>query len=808
MKNYKKALLAISVLATFPLMAATSDDKTIYVTTFDDEDGENANACSLREALTAAYENKAYGGCSAGKTAASVTDIIQLQAGVYQITKPLTPRSLVSIYGAAATNWDEKDLITGTYPKRTALNSTIQGNGSFGLIDTTAGKATLTLNNLRLTQGKSTRGGAIQTGGALYLNRVVIDNSLATESGGAIYLAGINSAVGITDSVFSENQAPTGAVLGMSCLDNLVFTKRTITLTNSSVIKNGGTSSKSILSFCGEPTIELNANTIAENTVSNNASDGGSIIKFTGDSLPNNNSSSILSNSSSLSLISNTIVNNTAYSNFLYDSIGSKTLKYNLLAYNQGYSCRYLLGELAEGATASLSLSYNALAKSSNSDGYCYMPYDTLKDENTNTVDLSNIAQASVLTGLQAATDVTAFMPMYFLQSNTSNPLVNLGDTSAACSSEDQRGITRLADSLQLLETNNNSCDIGATELVRLSASDLSNTNSSQIALIDGFTEQKDFYQNLLDDKSTQAEFLTYYKIQRDLYAQKIIDYKTAQKYRQVYFDVFANSVPQEIQNNDGSRVIQQFSADLYTVKAEVLGTGQDVFSSGNVNNLPSENDPALRCEWNSTLQQLVMYRTDDEQSAAGDYSYCKYTIQLKSDPSIQSVGLAQASFVNIAPIAVDDEYSMKYGTDQQVDLDVLANDHDNGDGSSDQINYPAGKKAFYVYPDGVSAPIKFGTIDSNLTIVAEYSRACPDESGAMCYGGKILIKPKNSYNKFNYSITYEFFDADAKLSNTATVKLISTESSSASNSGGGSLGWLSVLALMGMAAARRYRKT
>ncbi|MFU8925438.1 CSLREA domain-containing protein [Acinetobacter puyangensis] len=807
MKNYKKALLAISVLATFPLLAATSDDTVIYVTTFDDEDGENANACSLREALTAAYQNKAYGGCSAGKTTASVTDIIQLKAGIYQISRPLTPRSLVSIYGDAATNWDEKDLITGTYPKRTTLNTTIQGNGSFGLIDTTAGKATLTLNNLRLTQGKSTRGGAIQTGGALYLNRVVIDNSSATENGGAIYLSGINSAVGITDSTFSDNQAPMGAVLGMSCLDNLVFTKRTITLTNSSVIKNGDTSGKSILEFCGEPKLELNANTIAENTVSSNASAGGSIIKFTGDSLPNNNSSSILSNSSSLSLISNTIVNNTAYSTFLYDSIAAKTLKYNLLAYNQGYSCRYLLGELAETATANLRLSYNALVKSSNSAGYCDMPHDTLKDENTKTIDLSGVAQASVMTGLQAATDVTAFMPMYFLQGHATNPLINVSGSNAECTSVDQRGVTRLVDSLQLLETNNNSCDIGATELVRLSASDLSNTNSSQIALIDSLTKDKDYYQNLIDDKNTQSEFLTFYKIQRDLYAQKIIDYKAVQKYRQVYFDVFANSVPQEIQNNDGSRVIQQFSADLYTVKTEALGTGQDVFLSGNVNNLPSENDPELRCEWDSTLQQLVMYRTDDKQSAAGDYSYCKYTIQLKSDSSIQSVGLVQASFVNIAPIAVNDAYTMQYGTNQQVDLDVLANDHDNGDGSSDQINYPAGKKAFYVYPDGVSAPIKFGSIDNNLTIVAEHTRACPDESGAMCYGGKISIKPKSSFNVFNYSITYEFFDADAKLSNTATVKLISTESGKSNNSGGGSLGWLSVLALMGMAAVRNYRK-
>ena len=50
MKNYKKALLATMVIAAMPLLAATSNTP-INVTTFDDEDGDNLNACSLREAL-------------------------------------------------------------------------------------------------------------------------------------------------------------------------------------------------------------------------------------------------------------------------------------------------------------------------------------------------------------------------------------------------------------------------------------------------------------------------------------------------------------------------------------------------------------------------------------------------------------------------------------------------------------------------------------------------------------------------------------------------------------------------------------
>ena len=60
MKNYKKALLGVMIVSAMSLMAA--EDRTIYVTTFADENGENPDKCSLREALVAAKQNKAFGG--------------------------------------------------------------------------------------------------------------------------------------------------------------------------------------------------------------------------------------------------------------------------------------------------------------------------------------------------------------------------------------------------------------------------------------------------------------------------------------------------------------------------------------------------------------------------------------------------------------------------------------------------------------------------------------------------------------------------------------------------------------------------
>lgn len=87
MKNYKKGILALAILSTMSLMAA--DDKTIYVTTFDDEDGENTAKCSLREAVTAAATHQAYGGCPIGQTSTSMTNVIQLEEGEYKLTREL-----------------------------------------------------------------------------------------------------------------------------------------------------------------------------------------------------------------------------------------------------------------------------------------------------------------------------------------------------------------------------------------------------------------------------------------------------------------------------------------------------------------------------------------------------------------------------------------------------------------------------------------------------------------------------------------------------------------------------------------------
>lgn len=810
MKNYKKALLALSIVATLPLMAATEDD-TIYVTTFADEDGENNNACSLREAITTAADNRPYGGCKVGQTSPDVTDRIQLEAGVYVLESSLTPSSLVNILGASPTDWGDKDIITGDYPKRLPMQTTIQGDDSFTLFDTTIGKSSLTLQSVRLENGRATRGGTIKAGSAVSLIQVEIKNSSADE-GGAIYLSGKNTNLDVTNSVFEDNVATRGAVVAMSCLDSLTFTSRTISIKGSSIVNNGSASTQSVIEACGDPDLSLTINTIAENNASTT---NGSIIKFTGDSFAAEGGNTKLSTNSKLTMLSNTIVDNTAYSTYLYDAFGSKTLGYNILAFNNGQSCRYLVGALPDEQRLGFNTHRNGIMQSATSSSYCQLPYEVLDDETSK--DLSNVSQSTVMSDLQPAGEPTAYLPMYFLRDYDANPLVNVDEKNSACEQTDQRGLDRLAQNILILdnedEASSNTCDIGSTELTRLSANDLVSTNVSQVNALDGFERELEFFEDLIADEETEQRFIEYYEQRRDFFEKRIRDYTESLRYRQAYFDIFATSIPAEITEN-GQRQIKHFDEGLYNVKAESLGLlNEDVFARNSIENLPAVgSDANLKCVWNSDLQAVLMYRTDFTSNStpqAGDYNYCRYTISLKSDPSIRSVGLLQATFTNIAPIANNDAYTLKWGTEQRVKVNLLENDSDDGDGTSDQVGFPTGKKSFWVDDEtNISAPIKFGDIDSSLVIDAEHRVLCPDDSREWCYGGDIYIKPKNSFNKFNYTLEYQVFDDDSTISNTAEIELTSTATTSDdTRGGGGSLGVFAVLGLAGLALWRRRVK-
>lgn len=820
MKNYKKGLLALSILAFMPMTIAyaAQADERIRVTTFLDENGENPAACSLREAITAAEYNQPFGGCSAGKLHTSITDTILLEKGEYVLTRSLKPASQINIQGGEMVNWSEKDAVTGEYPARLQATTSIKGNGTFPLFDTSIGKTSVTLNNLALLNGGGRKGGAILAGGSIYLNQVEIKNSIATEVGGAIYLAGVGSSLQANDSIFDGNQAPKGAVLAMSCIDNLTFTQRDIEINRSSILKNGTANTQHVIELCGNPAVNLLNNTITQNTAN---AQTGSILKYTADSRPNTNEHSILSSVSTFLLQNNTIINNTAHTTFLYDSIGIKTLSYNILAYNQGQSCRHLLGPVTDKSKVNVGFGFNAVNKVKTSIDYCDLPYPDEKDKDDDdkidtTIDLSKVAQSNVLMPLQISSKFSSYMPVYFLKQITDNPLIDIAK-AVSCAEVDQRKKVRVSETDLLLEEKEETCDVGAIEQTKLRASDIKEPNISQIRLIDGFIAERDFFKNLIDDPNVNKEHLGYYKIRHQEFLNDIEKYPKTFRYRQVYYDIFKSSQAHELLSATGTSEVQHFDQNLYNVKTEAMGVGQDVFVTKLPNDLPKTPDPNLKCEWNADLKRVLMYRTDGQMNQAGDFAYCKYTISLKSDPKVKSIGILQATFTNIVPVAVDDRYELKWGTDQRVRINLLANDHDDGDGKVDAPFYPKGKKPFFVDINGMSAPIKIGKIDSNLIFEAEYASPCPDESGEICYGGEMYIKPKNSFNKFNYSFTYNVFDADGGMSNEATVRLISTATTTddtrgdktdpiiqTGKSSGGSAGIFTLFGLVGLAFWRR----
>ena len=822
MKNYKKGLLTVMVLSAMSLMAA--EDKTIYVNTFDDIDDQGSSKCSLRMAMKAAELNRSYGGCGAGNTAASAIDYIQLEEGSYKLNSELVPASSISLMGKIPQDYSKIDVITNDYPAKTILKTIIDGQGKSRLINTSNSKATITVSNVQLQNAKSdSRGGALYLGAATTLTGVAILNSSANQ-GAAIYLEGNNSSLTLASGIYQGNKTVKknqndvdniGDVLAMSCLDNLSYNKRTLAFTNNSFIQNGSSDSKSTLEFCGEPTTTLTANTIAQNTVN---ADNGSIIKFTGDSRVNTDVNK-LSTASTLQMVSNTIVENNAFSTFLYDKIGIKVLSFNVLAFNSNRSCRYLLGEAKDQKDTGIGLAYNAISLAAGSQSQCdvasevFPEQDTNTNTNTNTnIDMSNTTLSSVLSSLQTPSEYTSFLPLYFPKDNKLD--TDLVDVETdGCSTQDQRGINRITDGTLILNpTGRNTCDLGSTEIMRLTAGDINGiVNSSIVTLLDSYQTELDFFKDLVANSSTNPDFLPYYNKRIKEYEDLITYTKANEKYRAIYVDPFKFSLPDEIVLADGGRQIQHLTPDTYAISVKALGVGM-ITGSGDSAKLDARPDENLKCEWNPDLKRIMVYRLDDGITQAGEYNFCQYTLTLKNadgslNTSKQSSGLMQVNFVNIAPIAKAAEYTIQYGTDQKINVNLLSNASDDGDGPVSALVNKPNKPAFYHDENGVELPIRLTTIPSGITVTPERTGPCPyPDEKETCYGGNLSIQVKNNFNVFDYKFSYLIYDADGTKSSEATVTLKNTASTTnnQSSSGGGSLGIFTVLGLVGLVLYRR----
>ncbi|MDY7372596.1 CSLREA domain-containing protein [Acinetobacter oleivorans] len=805
MKNYKKALLALAVLANMPLFADTTNQR-IEVTTFADEDGENANACSLREAIKVAETRKSAYGCTVFNL--NTDQVIQLKAGTYTLNKELVPNANISIYGFGEREqdkiWSEKNVLTNDYPALPLLQTRINAAGKSRIFNTAENQKALFLQNIILENGTaSNQGGAIYAGGNVTLLNTQILNSQA-QKGGAVFLGGSGVNLSVTHSLLQGNQATTGSVLAMSCLNGTEYAKREVTFTSSSIIKNGSNNSASTFEFCGEPKATFTINTIAQNMAS---TVNGVILKFTGDAIPGSttNPSTILSGGSSLKLQNNTIVENSAITTFLYDSLGGKELNFNIIGYNPvGYACRYLAGSAADLKNSGLRLSFNAL-NLSNSTDKCDLPTEVLSSANK-TIDISGVPFNSLLER-HDATAVTGFLPLYFplkLPEGKEDLIDVDSDGKAVCADIDQRGLARLPTNklyYQPVNIARNSCDIGSVELMKLTAGDLRGLgNTSLTTLLEGYQTQYDTVEKNLTNP-LYSYLWDVLKIDLADYKNLLDQTKANAKYRAIYIDLKANGLP--LPNEDSSHLLKFFNSTDYNINLESVGTGliDDKVSS-------TKKDDKLFCEWNSALQQIIFYRSDDITTQAGDYNYCKYTVSSK-DGSIQSSGLLEARFDNVAPVASDSKVVFQYLANEIIPLNLLKYANDDGDGPANTLITKPNKPQFADLP--IYLPSK-SSKDGIFTVVkADREGPCPgDDKDNTCYGGNIYIQAKNSFNNFNDTLTYYVYDADNKISNAGTLSLVSSNTAAgggSSGGGGGSLGILSLASLLGLAVYRRYRK-
>ncbi|WP_113996931.1 CSLREA domain-containing protein [Acinetobacter haemolyticus] len=826
MRKYKKAFLTTVLLSSMSLIASTNGEM-IQVTTFDDEYGENPNTCSLREALEAARLRTSFGGCII-KTGflTSNSNHIQLKAGEYILKKELVPQVNVVIWGESPVNWNEQNIlindVVNQYPALTSLKTTIKAENS-RIFNTAFSQKSLNLNNLILTGGRTASiGGAIYAGADVVLNRSHILNSDAGQAGGAIYLSANATKLAISNSLIQGNRAPIGSVLAMNDFNDNLYISRDINIQFSSIVNNGSDISKSMFEFMGKPSVLFESNTISQN---NADLSHGNLIKFTGDTdvgSGQNNRNSILSDKSALLLKNNTIVENNAYTTFLYDKIGQKVLNFNVIAYNGGvgtYACRYLLGSAKEEKLVGLVANYNAFARSGTN--FCDFPDEVFKTDATkeNNIDITGKLITDLLSPRVEASSYTAFLPLYYPKNNRANTdekVITLVDTGANtnCSDFDQRGLARKVD--RIVDDSSalkNTCDIGSVELMKLTARDFPDLSNSSISqMIDSYQIEYDRYDELVK-KPNNVDFVPYYKFRAEQYKKKLNVFnnpetrKNALKYRAIYVDLW-DTLPQEVRRDDGAHALEFFDPNLYKVNVETLGTG--------LTKDQLKTDENLFCKWNEDLEQIMIYRIDDLITQSGDKAFCKYTITSISDQSVTSSGLLQAEFNNIKPVVTDTSVTLKYKQSETATLNLLDFANDDGDtgknGSGPQLK--PNKPAFWRNAEGIELPIRLSNVSSNLIITADREGNCPaPDQQEKCYGGNIYIKEANAFNPFNFSFNYQVYDNDQTpaISNVGTVKVISTATTTDdtrnAKSGGGSTTLLSLFGLLGLLAYRRFRK-
>ena len=197
-----------------PALASAQGSVFTVTTTKDGDDGECAQDCTLREAITLAEAQSGQG--------------VSVPPGVYKLTLgELVARNNVTVFG------------TGTFNGRGAAARTtiIDAGGASRVVDVPNNQLAF-LAGVTLTGGQAANGGgaAVGNNGALYLYNAVVDGNVATGRGGGVDLPA--GTLNLANSTISGNRA--GASGGGVASANGVITAQVSTISGITAAGNGG----------------------------------------------------------------------------------------------------------------------------------------------------------------------------------------------------------------------------------------------------------------------------------------------------------------------------------------------------------------------------------------------------------------------------------------------------------------------------------------------------------------------------------------------------------------------------------------
>ncbi|PTQ89298.1 CSLREA domain-containing protein [Agitococcus lubricus] len=315
----------LKYLALLPLLLAVQAEAAIRipVTTVVDEFGENTANCSLREAVHAINTLKAFGGCRAGDR--YLTNIISLEKGTYLLTKgELVIERSLSVEGINPIDKETYDSINPDKAKRILPQTEITTNGGHRLFNSAKSGAAISLYNLILSKGEASLGGAVFAGGQVLFNNSIAKQNKATEAGGVFYLEGNLSSISMNSSTIENNISPRGAMVSMSCANDLGAATHNLNITRSSIINNGSIDSKNIIDGCGALAVNMSLSTVGQNT---GKVEGGIL------DLSNAGFGTVLT------IDHSTLVKNNTAPVIAYQKISTISISNTAIAFNNGLGC-------------------------------------------------------------------------------------------------------------------------------------------------------------------------------------------------------------------------------------------------------------------------------------------------------------------------------------------------------------------------------------------------------------------------------------------------------------------------------------